>query len=212
MLKSTEEVFTEIYRGNKWRGQDSVSGSGSDSDQTRVISCELPPLLDEFKVSTMLDIPCGDFHWMNGVNLEGTDYTGADIVGEIIEQNREKYHRDSVRFLILDLIRDGLPKVDLVLCRDCLVHFSFKDIRLALRNICDSQSQLLLTTTFAEGEDNYDIATGRWRALNLEAAPFGLPKPLKTVSEECTEKDGVYRDKSLALWRIEDIRRSLGKR
>jgi hypothetical protein len=210
--KSTQDVFTDIYRGNCWGGQYSVSGLGSDSHQTRVITSELPRLIDDFNIATMLDIPCGDFYWMNSVNLKGIPYIGADIVTDLIHKNRERYKKDTVRFQSLNLIRDKLPKVDLVVCRDCLVHFSFEDIFLALHNICESQSVFLLTTTFTDRKDNNDIVTGQWRALNLEVAPFMFPKPLRIINEECTVGNGRYYDKSIALWRTGDVRESLTKR
>lgn len=210
--KSAEDVFTDIYRRNKWRGKDSVSGTGSDGHQTRVIARELPALFNEFNISTMLDIPCGDFHWMKSVDLKGMNYTGADIVKDLIQRNRERYERDSIRFQSLNLIRDKLPKVDLVFCRDCLVHFSFEDIYLALHNICESQSEFLLTTTFTDRIDNHDIVRGQWRVINLELVPFVLPKPLKIINEGCTEGDGAYEYKALGLWRIADIRESLTRR
>jgi len=209
--KGTEDVFTDIYQRNKWGGKYSVSGPGSDGHQTRVIACELPALLNEFNISTMLDIPCGDFHWMKSVDLKDINYTGADIVKDLIQGNRESYGRNSIHFQSLNLIKDKLPKVDLVFCRDCLVHFSFKDIFGALHNICDSHSEFLLTTTFTDRKDNHDIVTGQWHGLNLEVAPFMLPKPLRIINEECTEGNGRYKDKSLALWRTIDIRESLTK-
>lgn len=142
---------------------------------------------------------------MQNVDLSGIDYTGADIVSALIEKNKEQYGRDSVRFQKLDLITDPLPSMDLVLCRDCLVHLSYEDIFRALRNVCDSQSKYILTTTFTGRTDNHDIETGQWRTLNLELAPFHLPKPLKIIVEGCTERDGAYADKSLGLWRTECI-------
>jgi hypothetical protein len=208
-LKSSEDAFTHIYRNNAFGGKDSVSGPGSDIHQTRVIASELPTLFDALKIYSMLDLPCGDFHWMKSVDLNRIDYTGADIVKELIQENSTKYARDGIRFQYLDLIKGELPKVDLVFCRDCLVHLSFADIGLALENICNSQSEYFLTTTFTGRKHNHDILTGEWRALNLELDPFGLPKPLKIIYEECTEEDGQYRDKALALWRITDIRESL---
>ena len=108
-LKGTADVFREIYTRNAWRGQDSVSGTGSDSHQTRVVASELPLLLNAFNISTMLDIPCGDFYWMNSVKLNGIDYIGADIVKDLILSNEEKYKKNNVRFENLDLIRDKLP-------------------------------------------------------------------------------------------------------
>jgi hypothetical protein len=37
-------------------------------------------------------------------------------------------------FLHLDITTDRLPKVDAILCRDCLVHCSFRQIAAAVRN------------------------------------------------------------------------------
>jgi hypothetical protein len=207
--KTAEQVFTEVYRRNAWKGKGSVSGPGSDVHQTRIIINELPILFNDFNISTMLDIPCGDFHWMKDVDLSNIDYMGADIVNELIQKNAENYGRDGVSFQYLNLIKDKLPKKDLVFCRDCLVHFSFADIFLALNNICNSQSEYILLTTFTGRKDNYDIVTGMWRVLNLELPPFLFPEPLRIINEGCTEGDGAFEDKALGLWRIADIRKSL---
>lgn len=203
--KSTEKIFADIYAGNKWGGECSVSGPGSELTQTEAISEALPSILHDLDILTVLDIPCGDFHWMKHVDLKGIDYTGADIVPNLIHYNRTKYESENVKFLVANLINDKLLKVDLVLCRDCLVHLSFKDIFLALHNVCDSGSKYLLTTTYTHRKYNQDIATGQWRALNLKAAPFMLPEPLKTISEHSTEGNGAHKDKALALWKISDI-------
>jgi hypothetical protein len=40
-LRSTEDIFTDIYVGNKFGGKDSVSGPGSDLHHTRIIIDEL---------------------------------------------------------------------------------------------------------------------------------------------------------------------------
>lgn len=133
-------------------------------------------LFDAFNISTMLDIPCGDFHWMKHVDLNNTDYTGADIVEELIQGNIARYERDGIRFKHLNLINDKLPKVDLVFCRDCLMHFAFADIARALDNVCRSESKYFLTTTFVGKHKNRDISTGSWRPINLELPPFWVPK------------------------------------
>jgi hypothetical protein len=203
--KNTEDVFTDIYRENKWGGKYSVSGPGSDDYQTRIIAQKLPALLNEFNISTVLDIPCGDFLWMKSVDLKRVHYTGADIVKDLIQTNKERYEGNNIHFQNLDLIRDKLPTVDLIFCRDCLVHLSYEDILLALQNIRKSQSEYLLATTFTDRKNNDDILTGQWRALNLEVAPFMLPKPLMIINEGCTEGEGAFEDKALGLWRIADL-------
>jgi Methyltransferase domain. len=146
---------------------------------------------------------------MKSVDLNNIDYTGADIVEELVRKNQERYAKDGVRFQCANMVEDALPRVDLVFCRDCLVHFSFADAFSALESVCNSQSEYLLTTTFTGKRDNRDIVTGQWRVINLELAPFELPKPLKTIDEGCTQHDGAYEDKALGLWRIADIRERL---
>lgn len=204
-----EEVFTDIFKVNRWGGKDSVSGPGSDAGQVSAITKDLPILLRDLGVSTILDIPCGDFHWMKDVDLEGVRYIGADVVEELVTINKAKYGTSDIRFLHLNLLTDELPKADLVFCRDCLVHLSFHDIFLALRNICDSQPKYFMTTTFPSRPRNRDVVTGEWRRLNLEIQPFSFSKPLRIVNEQCMEEKGAHKDKSLGLWPIEAIRKSL---
>jgi SAM-dependent methyltransferase len=205
--KTAEDIFAEIHQFNEWGSNESVSGAGSALEQTQVIINKLPELFDDFGIKSMLDIPCGDFNWMKNVDLKGVNYIGADIVEEIIKENKSNSHRGNISFQKLNLAADELPKVDLIFCRDCLVHFSFGDIRNALQNICRSDSSYLLTTTFTARPGNHDIMTGQWRPINLELEPFSLPKPTLIIDEKCTEGDGRYADKSLGLWRIAEIKK-----
>lgn len=204
--RSTENVFTEIYRSNAWNGKESVSGYGSDTDQVKIVSAELPRIFQEFGIKSILDIPCGDFFWMKDVDRSGVDYLGADIVEDLILENTKRYGGDGVRFEKLNLIDDALPQVDLVFCRDCLVHLPNSAVMSALVNICKSNSTYLLATTFPRGVTNADIAIGKWRPLDLEASPFELPTPVELINEGCTVRDGAYSDKSLGLWRLADLR------
>lgn len=99
--------------------------------------------------------------------------------------------------------------MDLILCRDCLVHFSDEDVFRALRNLARSGSRYLLTTTFPERPVNPPIRTGKWRPLILQAVPFALPPPERLINEQCTEGAGAFADKSLGLWRLETIAAAL---
>jgi len=205
--KSTQRVFSDIYRNNSWGSAESISGPGSEVEQTKVVVKILESVIQEKRITRMLDLPCGDFNWMQHVNLAGATYTGGDIVAELIESNVAKFGTDQVNFSCLDITRSELPRVDLVFCRDCLVHLSNAQVKNAIRNICRSNSKWLLTTVFASGVNDKDIAQGQWRNLNLMAAPFNLPAPEMIFSEECSEGNGLYRDKSLALWDIDVIKR-----
>ncbi|MCR4415004.1 MAG: class I SAM-dependent methyltransferase [Thermoguttaceae bacterium] len=198
-----EQVFNDIYRRNAWSSAESVSGLGSGLDQTIVIRRELPALVREFGWRSMLDLPCGDFHWMSHVELD-LDYLGADIVDDLIQRNQARYAGPGRRFVRLDLLADPLPAVDVVLCRDCLVHFSHADVRRALANLCASGSRFLLTTTHVHAHGNRDIPTGAFWPLDLQAAPFLLPRPIRLIDERCTHR-GSLGAKCLALWHMEDV-------
>jgi hypothetical protein len=199
---SAAEAFEYIYRANHWSGKDSISGDGSDLVQTAEIRKELTRILKEFDVHVFLDLPCGDFSWMSTLELPVDAYIGGDIVEDLVRKNSTMHGNEKRKFLVLDLINDPLPEADLLLCRDCLVHLSFEDIRKSLVNIRKSTIQYFLSTTFPECEKNDDIVTGDWRIINLEMPPFNFPKPLRLINEKCSEGGGTYADKSLGLWDV----------
>jgi hypothetical protein len=206
---SRESTFTKIVRDNAWEGAESVSGPGSDRDQTQVLVRELPGIFRSLQIESLLDVPCGDFHWMKNVDMGASlQYTGADIVPDLVVAN-QAHTSPSRTFIYADLLSGGLPRADLVFCRDCLVHFSIADIFKALQSICDSGAEYLLTSHFGARTRNGDIVTGEWRPINLTKPPFNLPDPLQVVVEGCTEQGGAYKDKALALWRVADIKRSI---
>jgi hypothetical protein len=191
-------VFDGIYHSNHWGGDESRSGIGSSLAQTRVVRQALPALLSELNCRSMLDAPCGDFNWLSQVQL-GVEYFGYDIVAEAISNNTLRYGSDRVRFVCGDITSIRLPRADLILCRDGVVHLSYSDAFLTLRNFLRSGARYLLTTTFP-GRANRNIVTGDWRPLDLERPPFRFPKPARVINEACTEGGGSYQDKSLGLW------------
>ncbi len=203
--KAAKEIFAEIDQRNVWHEEESVSGYGSALSQTKTVIEEIPKVLRELNIKTIFDIPCGDFNWFREIDLSDNIYLGGDIVKDIILRNIEKFKADNISFVEFNLLEDIQEKMDLVFCRDCLVHFSIADIRSALKNIKKSNSRYLMTTTFTREENNKDIVTGGWRPLNFIKPPFNFPEPKIIINENCTEKDGIFSDKSLGVWKIEDI-------
>jgi hypothetical protein len=197
-----EETFTDIYRRNRWGDSESRSGAGSNREQSAAVRAALPLLLPELGCRRLLDIPCGDFYWMNLVELEA-EYVGGDIVPELMERNQRRFGGQRRRFLQLDIVHDSLPPADVLLCRDCLVHLSHDQVKHAVRNLKRSEITYLLTTTFVHREFNEDIRTGEWRPLNLQRPPFGFPPPLRLIDEQCSHPE--FRDKALGLWRVADL-------
>lgn len=192
-----KDVFQKIYQMNYWENDESVSGHGSDLASTQTIRKILPDVFKKFHVKSVLDIPCGDFHWFKEMKLD-IYYIGADIVPELIADNF-KYNDKNHLFMMLDITEEMLPRADLILCRDLLGHFSNHDVQLALRNIKRSGAKYLLATTFPTRENPGDIKTGEWRPINLGWV-WGLGNPELLINEQC----GVpgYEDKALGLWEL----------
>ena len=199
------DVFTAYWRNNKWGDPESKSGRGSNLEATQALRPQLPPLMARLGVRSFLDLPCGDYYWMKHVDLGVARYTGGDIVAPLIAENRARYARDGVDFQVIDLIAGPIPRHDLIFTRDCLVHLSTAHVQAALRNIKASGSEWLLTTHYPGLGGNEEIATGQWRAIDLQAAPFGLPAPVETIVEGQEQVRGQMPGKTLGLWRVADL-------
>jgi SAM-dependent methyltransferase len=200
-----EKIFRHVYRNNIWGDPETVSGLGSGVARTAAFRDQFRNLLIELGATSLLDAGCGDFNWMKEVKLPVDRYFGIDVVPELIAKNQTNYKDRGRLFIHGDIARDDLPRSDLILCRDCLVHFSYDDTFAALRNFKRSQASYLLTTTFVAFTENSDIETGGWRQLNFEQSPFNFPAPEKLIDEKCWHTGGIYADKRLALWRLERI-------
>ncbi|MFU8818001.1 MAG: class I SAM-dependent methyltransferase [Pseudomonadales bacterium] len=198
-------IFDWIYRTNKWGDPESVSGKGSNLAQTRNLRAELPALLQRLEVKTLLDAPCGDFHWMQHTPLAVDEYIGADIVPALVDANQTAHAAPGRRFVCLDLATDPLPAVDAILCRDCLVHLDLTTMARVIDNIRASGSTYLLTTSHRRQQGYVDKLTGKHRRVNLEGPPFGWPPPISAIVENLPPS-GKDSGKILGVWRIDGIR------
>lgn len=202
--REMRRVFTAIHAARSWGDCESASGPGSTRDRAAAFLPDLLDLVRSLPVRTLLDAPCGDFNWAAPLADAVDHYIGVDVVPALIAANR-RHACGRRRFLCLDLVGQRLPAADLVFCRDALVHFSQADIAEALASFRRTGATYLLTTTFVGERDNRDIATGDWRPLNLQRPPFSFPAPLALVDERCHHTGGIYADKRLGLWRLQDL-------
>ena len=198
-----EEIFTDIYKENKWKSSESVSGPGSTLKVTEKMRKELSALLKRFSITSIADAPCGDCNWMKYVNIGRCRYIGYDIVQELIENNTRIFG-SAREFRHLNLIENTIEKVDLIICRDMLAHLTYEQIFTALRNFKKSGSKYILMTTNLIVQSNKDMQnTGECRFLNFELPPFNFPRPLALIQEDVPFQ--LERGKHLALWFLDDI-------
>ena len=200
-LKSNEDRFTWIYKNNYWSSSESLSGTGSTLKYTANLRKELPNLFSRYSIQKVFDAPCGDFNWMShllpSVNIE---YIGADIVKPLVENLNDKYQSAKISFIHLDLVKETPPQVDLMICRDCLFHLSFKDAKSVLDNFIQSNSTYLLTTTHKNKGGpftNIDISTGDFRCIDLFSKPYNFPADPLYVIEDWIAPDP---ERQMCLW------------
>ena len=204
MTTNVEDVFTDIFRNNVWKGK-VPSGPGSSPTATGLIRPQLTTLFTQLDIRSLCDAPCGDGSWIFDITGGLDLYLGVDVVRELVEANLKPGRPLNHFFACGDITRDVLPRADAILCRDCLVHFPLETARQTLGLIRKSGSKYLITTTFPTWPANKDARLGSWRPLNLEAAPFNLPPPAVLMRERAPNPDDPYNDKSLGVWALSDL-------
>jgi SAM-dependent methyltransferase len=194
-------VFREIYEKNFWGSSESGSGPGSELRRTEHYRNELLEFLRRQEIRSMFDAPCGDLNWMSLVlDQWPMEYYGGDISEEAVSRARER--RSNVRVQKFDICIDSFPETQLWHCRDSLFHLSFEDIWLALENVAKSNTEFaLITTNKTRLMKNPDIDTGGFRYLDLERAPFNLPRALEYLKDAADDNF----PRAVGLWRVSAI-------
>lgn len=209
MRQDLQDRFSKI----SWEsvaGAESRSGSGSSVKYTAGVRAALPQLFRYFNVQTFVDAPCGDWNWMQHVDLSGVQYIGLDIVDQIVAQNQAQHQRPKVMFGVADITSDRLPPGDLLMVRDCLFHLKSDLVWAFLMNFAAADIPFLFTTCY-ENPENTDIENGRFRELNLQAAPFGLERSI-VVLREPREWWGNFSDRFMGVWSRAQVRDALMRR
>lgn len=189
-----KEIFEDIIKNWKWKKH--PCGPGSTLIYTENLRQQLPLILKKYDITSMIDIPCGDFSWMNGVLFpKNFKYIGADIVDFLIEDNREKY--SGKEFQVIDITKDNIPDVDLLFCRDCLLHLSNENIIKTFQNIKRSNIKYIMMSNWFDEFDNFkDIPNGKHRYLNFLEPPYMFNSPIDEIVDFI---DGFPKRKML-LW------------
>lgn len=199
-----KNVFNFIYEKKYWQSSESVSGWGSTMGITEPLRPKLEKLLSDLKVKSFLDVPCGDFNWMKAVNFGDIKYIGGDIVPGLVDELNKKYADSKRSFMLLDVVSDKLPEVDVIFIRDCFIHLENSLVLKALENIANSNISYAVITHAPNTMTNMNIETGQFRDINLCKAPFNLPAPDMVINEGCV--DPLLVDKSLGVWKVSGMR------
>ena len=219
-----QSSFVEIFQKRHWGGDKSdpeelsASGPGSTLARTWLVRQTLDCVINDIKstlnkkVLRFLDIPCGDLRWMSVFMLNRTDieYTGMDIVPDIIEHHTKTYSDKPWTFLFHDIVAEPLPtSYDLIFSRDMTQHLTIGDTLRVFRHFSISGSNFAMLTTYPSTLQNErDLNLGskvRYYAQDLERPPYNLIPPICVRQEK--QKGGPEYS---ALWRLPMKQKLLG--
>ena len=188
-------IFFLIYKTNHWNKYEKinknnllVSGPGSipGSMQTKNIIDNLDSFIKKYNIQSILDMPCGDFSWMQDLIKKNNsiNYTGYDIVEDIISYNSKKYSKNNVSFFCKDIVNEtNFNNFDLVFIRDFFIHIDYVSINKILDNIKRSKVKFIACSNNNNAINNKDIAVGQHRKINLIIEPFYMNEIFHTFSE-----------------------------
>lgn len=178
---SRRETFQYIYKNDKWGSEKSVDApcdfySGSGSHAVELVDPYVSlvrKLIVEKKIRSIVDLGCGDFNIGSRISPFVTDYTGCDIVPELIERNRKRFGGAGCEFVCLDIVDDELPAADLCLIREVFMHLSNEEVMQVLKKLRQYRYVLITETVVKSKEGrNEDITHGRYRGVSLNYPPF----------------------------------------
>ena len=177
-----------------------LAGGGSTLSVTALVRQTLDCVINDIKYTLkkkllrILDVPCGDLRWMSVFLRNRTDveYTGMDIVPDIIKRHRETYSDKPWTFRVHDIVAEPLTaSYDLVFSRDMTQHLTNGDTLRVLHHISTSGSHFAMLSTYPRGSsaphDDTEldlIRPGRGRPQDLESRPYRLTPPICVGQEK----------------------------
>lgn len=187
-------VFNSIYKSNYWNksskfepNKQSYSGPGSipNSIQTNNMIIQLEKFFKENNIKKVLDAPCGDCVWIKKIFTAEIEYTGIDIVEDLINQNKIEFKLNkNVDFYCRDMTEfDEFSNYDFIFLRDFFIHLPLKKIKKILIDLKKSNCKYFAFNSYENTENNKEISTGQHRKINLLKEPFNLSKPYFKVLE-----------------------------
>lgn len=197
----TEQLFTEIYNTNAWGSKESVSGPTSSLERTTELRVSLLSLFGDLEVKSIVDIGCGDWNWMQYVDLTDISYLGVDIVQPLVADLQTKYTKPNINFQKMNVLVDPAETADLWIARDFCSLYTPKEIQQFFQKFLESQSKFLAITTIETRMPYQETLVGSWRPLSLVATPLELPEPMA----EYNDGEQWFKQKQLVVYNRQQI-------
>lgn len=210
---SRKEIFENIYKTSAWgkNGDKFYSGPGSHDERYVASYCDtIAEFIIKNNVKSVIDLGCGDFNvasrWLKKIkdNNKKIDYTGIDIVEDLINSHNKNFASDNIRFLCRDAVSDELPDGELCIIREVLQHYNNGDILKIIKKL-EKYKYVIVTEsrTMKEyaREFNIDTNTGAEARGRLASGIYLDEEPFNLKVKNLLQVPGEV--KKGALWRSE---------
>jgi hypothetical protein len=165
-----KQRFTEIYATNEWLYG---SGEGSLPLNTGGYVNFLNRFMRRHRITSVVDLGCGDWQFSRFVDWSGINYQGYDVVEALTSWNRARFGSPNVTFHTLDGSLELLPGADLLLVKDVFQHWSNRAIHAFLPRLGQFQYSLITNCVHPWRQvQNGDIVDGDFRYIDLRLPPF----------------------------------------
>lgn len=181
----TKEAMEQVYERKLWGGEQADFYSGAGSHRPELIEPYINVVtnfLASFKNPlTVCDLGCGDFNVGKHLVKHTKKYVAVDIVGDLIERNKETFQAENLGFQCLDIAVDYLPAGDCVILRQVLQHLCNTEVQSIVSKLANYK-YVILTEHVPEGAftPNKEIISGKGirlkkqSGINVLAPPFHL--------------------------------------
>jgi 2-polyprenyl-3-methyl-5-hydroxy-6-metoxy-1,4-benzoquinol methylase len=179
--RSNESTFTDLYDHAVW-GVNSQGEPHCGSGSTKESSSEYMIFLDKFlrkhEIKTIVEVGCGDWEFMQHMDLSGIQYLGIDVVKKMIDSNNRKFRTHAIAFMHADAAYTDLPQADLFLCKDVMQHLPNKDIFKICSQFNKFRYCLIVNDVNITEPSLNNLRLQRrvgYRPVDLTKQPFNLP-------------------------------------
>jgi len=189
LRRSIEDVFTEIYKENKWGGEKGTFYSGAGTADEKIVSAYISMIskqasILDFKGERFIDLGVGDFTVGKQMLPLCSSYIGVDVVKPLILRNQEEFASSSTKFIHLDATEDELPEGDICFIRQVLQHLSNEQITSVLGKL-KKYKYVFITEHYPTDNNSIkanidkvhgaDIRLYQNSGVYLSEPPFSLP-------------------------------------
>jgi SAM-dependent methyltransferase len=192
-----KNIFNRIYNTGLWRANITDVLDPNIEPNSQIYRPFVENFIKNQRIISVMEIGCGNWETLKGIDLSGVDYTGVDV-SDVVLSLAKQNAPPGTKLLNVNAVYDPLPTAELLLMKDVLQHWSNDDVLRFLPKM-HGYDYALITNGFVLGNEslnvNIDQETGGFRPIDLTKEPFSL------VGDYIFSFDATPREvKKIFLW------------